>query len=258
MALLGLVAFPLGWGYWFIQRDKNRQVSDWMAAPTAVLVFLVSASIVTRQWTWPPQGCGRVVCLVFLGDAVSGVGGVGPVLLLAKRQPEAQGEVFTRAKMSQWLAVTLLTAFVSAAFALIDSFGQVIAMWLREGVQSPMFKGGGLAATIGALIAATSKLSPLLSSGTGGKRLSLPRSVVAGIAATVVPRRHPGLPRHHDPLLVSRIGDARCMADGRSGRAVAALRSYMRFVNSSSHQAMYADRLIRAYLGASNPRRFLI
>jgi hypothetical protein len=30
----------------------------------------------------------------------------------------------------------------------------------------------------------------------------------------------------------------------------------VRFVNSSSYQAMYANRLIRAYLGASNPHRF--
>jgi hypothetical protein len=106
------------------------------------------------------------------------------------------------------------------------------------------------------LIAATSKLSSLLSSGTGGKRLSLPKSVVAGIAATVV----------LGGILVSLATVNHLLVSGSLTRAAwltvaAAVLSLLfgrtvRFVNSSSHQAMYANRLIRAYLGASNPRRF--
>ena len=253
LALLGLVAFPFGWGYWFIQRDKNRQVSDWMAAPTAFLVAVVSTSILARLWTWPPEGWAVWFAAFFSVTPCLALAAWGGALLLARRQPDAQGEVFTRAKMSQWLAVTLLAAAASAAFALVDSLGQALAESLPQG--GPMVRGGGLAATIGALIAATSKLSPLLS-GTGGKRLSVPKSVVAGIAATIV----------LGGILVSLATVTHLLVNGSLTRAgwltaTAAVLSLLfgltvRFVNSSSHQAMYANRLIRAYLGASNPRRF--
>jgi hypothetical protein len=139
-------------------------------------------------------------------------------------------------------------------------------LWLRDnGGQWPL-KGGGLMAAVASLIALVGRLAPLLGESQGGRHLSLPKNLLAGLGATIV----------FGWIVISLSAFVHLVAwQGRSPdqgavmnlTAIASLTAAMgvltilcgrtiRFVNSSSHQALYGNRLTRAYLGASNKNRF--
>ena len=266
LAIVALLSFPFGWGYWFIQRDKNRQLSDWVAAPTAFLIAVASG---LALWNLALDEPAAIAALGFLA--------VTPWLALlawavaalqAKRQVGVDVEVFARSKLSQWLAGSLVWATAVAAFAVVDSLGQAMYRWLSSDAAHWSLKGGGVMGLVAALLAAIGRLAPALGDRQGGRHLSLPKNLVAGVAAVgaigwilvslsavthAVAWHVPagGAPREamsRHALAWLTFGAA--LLTVLCGRTI-------RFINSSSHQALYGNRLTRAYLGASNPNRFL-
>ena len=264
--ILGLVAVPFGWAYWFIQRDKNRQVSDWVAAPTALLVAAAAFGLLRNS---PPQDAAVHWTLRFFAvTPLLAILAWGAALFRPKLQDNVDVEVFTRSKLSQWLATSLVTVTSLAAFAIVDSLGRTLYGWLAS--DGPHWsRMSGVMGAVAGLIAAISKLAPLLGDKQGERHISLPKNVVAGVAAVIVigwilvslsaatyavawrgadPNR--ALPPPMDQralLLLTSVSAVLAFLCGRT----------IRFVNSSSHQALYGNRLTRAYLGASNRNRFI-
>jgi hypothetical protein len=268
LILLAMVSFPLGWAYWFIQRDKNRQLSDWVAAPTAALIVVVAGGVL---WTMQPADPCAVWALRFFV--------VTPILALlawlvawirAKQQVGVDVEVFARSKLSQWLAASLVAAAGLTTFALVDSTGQGIYRWLSSSeAQWSSLKGGTLVGAVAAFLAAISKLAPLLGDKQGERHLSLPKNLLAGLAAVLVLGwilsslsaityamaglgrvPSPGKPLELNQESLIWLTAGACLLSVLCGQTI-------RFINSSSHQALYGNRLTRAYLGASNRNRFV-
>ena len=184
LGLLGVVSFPLGWAYWFIQRDKNRQLSDWVAAPTAALIAVV-ALFALRATDSPAE---RALWLLRFFA-------VTPLLALlawviawirAKQQVGVDVEVFARSKLSQWLAASLMTAAGLMALAIVDSMGQALYRWLQSSGTQWSLKGGGLMGIVAALLAAIGRLAPLRQTTNEERHLSLPKNLLAGVAAVIV------------------------------------------------------------------------
>jgi hypothetical protein len=263
--LLAVVAVPLGWAYWFIQRDKNQQVSDWVAAPTALLIAIVASLALWR--TQPGNATVLWSIRFFAVTPVLALVAWGAAWFQAKWQKDADLDVFARSKLSQWLATSLVAVTGLTAFALVDSLGQALYGWLLSN-GSHWSRGSGLMGVVVALIAAVGKLAPLLGDKQGERHLSLPKNILAGVAAVVVigwilaslsaltylAAWRGAVP---DPTM-PRLMDQGTLAWLTLGAGILALLCgrTIRFVNSSSHQALYGNRLTRAYLGASNANRF--
>ena len=183
-----------------------------------------------------------------------------------RRQVDTALDVSVRSKLSQWLGTALMITAGCAAFALVDSLGMALYLWLHDNGGRWPLKGGGLMAAVASLIALVGRLAPLLGESQGGRHLSLPKNLLAGGAAAIV----------FGWIFISLSAFVHFVAwqgkspDDRALMSVAALAwltgltglltvlcgSTIRFVNSSSHQALYGNRLTRAYLGASNKKRF--
>ena len=127
-----------------------------------------------------------------------------------------------------------------------------------------------------ALLTAVGRLAPILGDPSKDKRLSLPKSLIAGVAALVVvgsllvslsaltqlvawKGAAPVLSASSPIATVSTAARAATRMDSRALAQLALVAFFLsaafgrtlRFVNNSSHQALYGNRLTRAYLGAS-------
>jgi hypothetical protein len=263
LAMVGVISFPLGWSYWFIQRDKNRQLSDWVAAPTALLIAVASCVVL---WRFTLDETKVIWALRFFAfTPLLALAAWGVAWIKAKLQVGVDVEVFARSKLSQWLAGSLVAAGAIAAFALVDTLGQAMYTWFESNTAQWSLKGGGAVGAVAALLAAISKLAPLLGDEQGGRHLSLPKNLLAGVAAAAVlgwilvslsALTHmvawyaaPGPPHGMNIPALSWLTLSAGVLSVLCGRTI-------RFINSSSHQALYGNRLTRAYLGASNKNRF--
>jgi len=264
IATLLLAGIPLGWGYWFILGDKNTPPSDLVAAWTAGLVAAAAAAAVYARAVEQPAlvAAARVLMICPLLALIAWRAGVSA----GRRQVDTALDVSVRSKLSQWLGTALMITAGCAAFALVDSLGMALYLWLHDNGGRWPLKGGGLMAAVASLIALVGRLAPLLGESQGGRHLSLPKNLLAGGAAAIV----------FGWIFISLSAFVHFVAwqgkspDDRALMSVAALAwltgltglltvlcgSTIRFVNSSSHQALYGNRLTRAYLGASNKKRF--
>ncbi len=184
LGLLAVVSFPLGWAYWFIQRDKNRQLSDWVAAPTAALIAVVA---LFALWaTDPPDVRGLWLLRFFAVTPLLALLAWAVAWIRAKQQFGVDVEVFARSKLSQWLAASLMTTAGLMALAIVDSMGQALYRWLESSGTQWSLKGGGLMGIVAALLAAIGKLAPLLGDNQRERHMSLPKNLLAGVAAVIV------------------------------------------------------------------------
>ena len=310
-----LVAFPLGWAYWFVQREKKelRTFSDYAAWPTGALVCVAS---IVMAWWGPREPWVFWTAIFFastsamalawwrLANRLYEVGreGNGREGRAEAGDPFIDRERFTRSALSRWLAGSLWAAIWLGGFALIDSFGQSIYAWwcaTRFSELTALLTGGGLLA----LLAALRQLAMGLSQGPGGRRLSLPRALLTGAVAalatvsllvtlsavthgiawagrtpevsawraSVTPQQVPVVVDLPSGRIVAQTPPAPAVRFSETaatmnlawlGVLVAAtlvltllFGHTLKFVNQSSHQALYSARLTRAFLGASNPRR---
>ncbi len=156
----------------------------------------------------------------------------------------------------------MLAAVVVELFALLDSLGQSLYVgWFTPGGSVPSLWAWPPVAAVAAIVAATKRLAGLL---PVGERLRVPWQVGAAAASVFLG----GL------LLVgwSVVAHAFTWAGQRPDVGGAPLRSLagalfagllclgfgrtFQFLNNSSYHLLYAARLTRAYLGASNPARW--
>jgi hypothetical protein len=267
LGLLAVISVPLGWAYWFIQRDKNRQLSDWVAAPTAALIAVVA--LFALRATDPPDGRALWLLRFFAVTPLLALLAWGVAWIRAKQQVGVDVEVFARSKLSQWLAASLMTAAGLMALAIVDSFGQALYRWLESSGTQWSLKGGGLMGIVAALLAAIGRLAPLLGDNQREQHISLPKNLLAGVAAVIVI----GWILASLSAITYMVGwqgqspepgsvltmDGRALAWLTAGACILTVlcSQTIRFINSSSHQALYGNRLTRAYLGASNRNRFI-
>ncbi len=273
-------AVPAGWAYWLTQRTRRGR-PDWAPAVTTAVIAAGGLTLGFR---------GRVAVNHVLGwDATWAIRGLAAVAVLALMfwgLAELHAWVANRANASaedgsgalddlefklllvrnQLSRVTKLGAVLAAGLVVvgvIDSLGQSLyaevaarGLWnvlARPSVWPPL-------AAVLAAIAAMRQFASVL---PVQERLRVPWQAAAWVAATIVvtvlatvwaaaayafvwaggPAEGP-LPygRATVGLLA---GLVLCWALGRA----------MQFVNNSSAHALYAARLTRAYLGASNPKR---
>ncbi len=260
--LLFLV-LPRAIGYWIVSQDKHERYHP-VALP---LLFLIAAAAI---WLGLCQGLAPAPFAVGLALLSSLV----PVELAwryGRRREEALGtggvetqRLRTRNILTYDLGLVLALAGLALAFALIDSAGHALQQRV-EGNQAYLQAFAGL----GVALAALMPLVRMLAGWFAGQdkpagppstlRRIFRQQIIAGLLALValaVPLVAFSFAAH----AAYQGGDALVMGLAATAAAVVIsviLRwsSAITFVNRSSLSQIYAARLARAYLGASNPLR---
>jgi hypothetical protein len=270
---------PLGGVWW----------SPWLALPAFVLVF-VCVPVGGAYWAADPDRRPKTVYTLFiaalglvpvlLGESWAAAGIVVTVLALAtflfgpgpdvRSTDDYRG---LRSRRTRALAKSLQLATALLAIAIVDT--------AAGSIYRSTFGGEfwGRLATIGGAVAATMaaygrRLGAWMETLTGRKGASIPASTLASVAGVVLAAGlvlAVGLAAHG---LSAGFGEP---ADRREGASAAMFRADLfwttgflfvglvltwlaglqtPFLNRSSHHAFYSGRLVRAWLGASNPRRW--
>ncbi len=290
-----LLAVSTGWAYWLIEQS-NHQVDPvsrcrltrfvacrpWVGALAAAIVGLVIAMLGLRcfqgwsgqhPWAWYGsvgvflagtlalvlRGCARArACRADRGDH-------------AKQQRVADGQeerrldnyAHARDELTRRFRWLLLALAATAALAIIDTAGQALYARALAGelhVKGLNLKHLGLAgSSLAAFIAASARWLATAQrwAKKAGARPSLLWRLLAGVAALTILAL----------LFVGADFASQELARRCSGRlllgafVIALLFAWLfgqtwGFLNGSSLHRLYAARLIRAYLGASNPKRY--
>lgn len=244
-ALAAAAVLPLALAYWLtpITDPKGR---PWMLG-AVLLAGLVA--VWSPRADWP----ARMITAATLALA-AGAWVVTLLLAVRRRSSVAAGPrtpiaVLMRNQLSRALSVALWTAAGLGAFALADAAGRTVAA-------SPSIVAGWIAATAAALstaFGAARKVLPVLGSASQGPRLSLTPQLVVGAAALLIGSLFVVALSALTHWLGARSGMAHVW--GCSATLMIAFGLAWPFLNLSSHSTLYAQRLTRAYLGASNEDR---
>jgi len=243
--IVGVAVVPLALAYW-LTPITDPEGRPWMFGVVALVCLLA---------VWSPGASwqARVVTAAILSLAVGAW--LVTWLLAARRQstftkgPFTPVAVLMRNQLSRCLSVALWMSAGLGVFALADAAGHLVAA-------SPSAVAGWIAATTGALsgaFGAARRLLPILGPVGEGTRLSVTPRILVGAAAFLV-----GL------LFLVALSALTHWLGGKSGTETvwvyavmltAAFGLALPFLNLSSHSTLYAQRLTRAYLGASNEDR---
>jgi hypothetical protein len=276
-----LVAVPAGWAYWLTQRGVGGRRNYWTLVTTVVIALACLVPeigwipAIDTSLGWP----STIPRLIVSGAAVLAVAFWLVDDRLASRtadREEKAGRLATEGKLeyrlllvrnrlSKWTKLGVMAAAALLGFALVDSIAQslyveILAQGLR-GFLGHVWTWPPIAAIL-TLLGAAQRLAAKI---PGRERLHVPGQVIAWVAALVVGTTvltvwaaiaHAFAWGGHwpcpEPLFWKRAA---------TGALVAGVLSWvigqtMQFVNNSSQHAMYAARLTRAYLGASNQSRW--
>jgi hypothetical protein len=194
-----------------------------------------------------------------------------------------------RNRLGVWVTRALVVTAGLLAIGLIDSLGQTVYLELHDSSLRAWL--GGVFASWALLAGLAQRLATLFSKGPRRARLSLPLNLIAAVVALILagillvsvdvtshaiawklgtPVGVPDCLRATPGAVETDACQPRAAAEpapgADPGAAVLGLAATFLlsllfgqtwpFVNDSSHQAMYSARLTRAYLGASNPKRF--
>jgi hypothetical protein len=233
-------AVALGWAYWFTQ-PFGFSLRRAVIPPFFFAAALLAATLVL-DWSPGWRGLlGAVAALALLFWAVTSSGRLN--------RGDEEGRRRTRNRLSRCLSVTLWTTVGLLVFVLLDTIGLKLA-----GSQQPLVWKTALSIGAGLLgaLGIAQRVLPLLAAFGRGTRLSPRPQALAGVAALLV----------GSTLFVGLSAAAHAIAPDRLWYFVAAgvlvtLASArtMPFLNLSSHNSLYGQRLTRAYLGASNENR---
>ncbi len=255
LVLVLLVAAVLGLG-------------PWRAAIRAASGLVASTAVLTLVWKWlatrvarrrgrpssPPEDASR-------SSATSGV----PPVLEIQLDQRIQADATERQKLSLWLSRGIIVTATLLALALVDSLGQTLYRTLLS-PGNPL--GGWLAGVfsgLGALAAGARRIAVFFGRGDGDRRPSVPVNLIASLAALLLvtlllvsfdAASHAVAWHFYRPLEVPRDVALPFIAFFAGFVLSVLLGQTLPFVNRSSHHALYSSRLIRAYLGASNDRRW--
>jgi hypothetical protein len=178
-----------------------------------------------------------------------------------------------RSALSRALAAGLIATLAVSGFALVDFLGQAVYVWWAKDSFSFPEVWSGLAAVALAVFGTTQKIFTLLEKMPGRRARKIPFELVAlvvaallglGLLVTLSFVSHGFIWGWGPPPEFGALAALPKPKDGGSwlawGLIVTIVLSFVfgrrfEFVNLSSHQQLYAARLKRAYLGASNPNR---
>jgi hypothetical protein len=281
LATLVFAVVPLGWAYWLMPAQSGGVG----VLPILTTLLVAAGSLLARWlaglwWAWVPA----VVALEVIAVAV-----VAAVYASSRRSNATMVKArFARSRLSVWLGRALAVMAILLAFGVIDSLGQtlwavVIGLLRRPGPAWTMWSawkllpatiiplGPGIARFLFerragrdarptvrvSLLAAVAAAFVLATHGTFLAVLahaigwSLARPEVAGIVGDRLlgvagyPDSIQGLPSAGPPATVLATLAVLTVLLGRGWT----------FLNLSTLQTLYAGRITRAYLGASNARR---
>jgi hypothetical protein len=294
LGLLGiwvaLALIPCSVAYWLDQdapTPRAQQTRRGPVAPRPALAALLLwaagmyLAFFLGDWNDGLSGQRLDVQLLVLFDAVLFMA-LG-VFAFAKYAPYNSARLF-RSRITRWLSFALLVTLTLALLTLIETGGQTLYLWMRASPPEPL-NLAGLMATLGAIAAAVRRFAPLLAQpGKGGLLSKLPLSSMLGMVGLLAALCVAVLWQCLATALVFGFQMPVLAPDGTlvgwaftgahlsatwaktwlatwglmvfTGVGFVAAGYFMGFVNLSSLQTMYAARLTRAYLGASNPARF--
>ena len=243
--LVTAAVLPLALAYWLTP----------LTDPEGRIRMLGAVSLAGLLAVWSPGGGwqARVITAVVLSLAVGAW--LAAWFLAERRQAMLTKGVRTpvpvlmRNQLSRWLSLAVWSAVGLAVFALADAAGRLVAA-------TPSVIAGWIAAAAAVLsgaFGAARRLLPMLGPIGGGTRLPLTPRMLVGATALVV-----------GSLFVVALSALAHWLGGRAGAVTvwaggamltAAFGLALPFLNLSSHSTLYAQRLTRAYLGASNEDR---
>lgn len=283
LAPISTVGLALGAAFWLVQDRPDGRSSAWNAGVVAMaLIGLGFIWIGHHQWSdhfeslmggrWAElrangeqQGEVLRMAVVLVVGAIATCGALVYALLVAPWLPNASSQ---RVALTRGLALTLGASALMAGLGLVDTAGQSLYLAATQGpTAATAFSPAVLA---GALAWLGHRLAKADGAKLPGIVCKLPLKTLAGVAGLVI------------ILLVGAIWAmlVHLMIWGGSTPSIAALfRGTLQanilgwmvgvplavafttglfpgFINLSSLQPFYGSRLTRAYLGASNGRRF--
>jgi len=257
---VAMLCLPVIWAYWLVSDDK----STWWAFGAASIVAVFGAT----AGTGPLRLLGIGLIGVAIGAVIVLVAALARspqgLSLRALLRPDLATQSSLRNRLTAYMKSLLVVAGVLAVLAFVDTLGQTIYDLVERKALGTWV--GAVAAAVVSLAAAARQLAVLLGRGADGARLRLPASVPAmagGLLLVLVITTGYSLFAHavvwdfDVPRIGSRIGWAPYLAWLFCSLLLAwAVGRSLKFVNQSSHQPLYGARLTRAYLGASNPKRW--
>jgi hypothetical protein len=257
-AIFALLAVPTGWAYWII-RDQHRFEPGALLGAVFCAIFGGLLALVAGPQSRVSRGIGIAMVIIAALTLVTFA-----MALWTARQPTRLDRTNAmRHNLSAWFKNAVIAMGIVLAFAVIDSLGQTIATWSRTGLPTWITGVGAIILTAAGF---ARQLAVLISPHANGKRVPLRFSVIATIIAVLLAAiilitvnatahaiawdfRMPNGPRA-DPLLFTTWLLGVAIITLVVGQAFS-------FLNYSSYQSLYAARLIRAYLGASNDARWM-
>lgn len=252
---LWFAVVPLVLAYWLVSQD----VPEAFLPPALMSAALVAGSILLA--TVSPLG------LVVLTLAV-----VWSVLVWAAvRRNEAHNDplhpsrrVLARNYLTRWLALSLGLALGLAAFAAVDGLGRALAGRMAQGGLTIENVGGWITAAVGGVLGLATSLRLairfLIGESSSESVLAASRPYLAAALIVLFGAVPPLVALSFASHAAFELGEAY-----RRGAAATVLalvvslllgvRECIQFVNRSGPLSIYASRLERAFLGASNPAR---
>ncbi|GAC1629333.1 MAG: hypothetical protein NVS9B10_20390 [Nevskia sp.] len=270
--LLMLAVFPLGWAFWLIEQRRRMEPH-----PELGVGLLIAISVGALQLARPPLHFNwwQPLFWVLIGSSLLALAvaqlarGVAKSNVISSYDLDGDRITHARNLVTGWLSIAVATTLGLLAFSIVDTLGQTFYEHLGDDRGGAMGWTAALIAAAAPFAVRLTRLPSLLSSlgGAKGKAagLKLPVEWLAALAALLLALI----------VLVGLDAFAHAMADGfvRSDEAprhfwlplaafglllvFAALFGWTwPFLNLSSQSSLYRARLARAYLGASNWRRF--
>ncbi len=292
LAVFVFAAVPFGWGYWLGRGQNVSNLWVWGAMVLIALLAFVQRPAPAGVAIGIYHGAlllfgtlASIALAIAVGLSVRARGDKGP----------ASGDRLFRNQAARGLTGCLMAVAALAAFGLVDTLGQSLYVLVRSGGSGTRAGLSTAAAVLAGLVTTAQKRGHLFGEKGGTRvRLpvavvaGLAALVVATIAAAAVSAASQGVarrwrlsaafqsverqveislsePEHHivvqqtergvDPELPPAVGRDAAFWAGIFAVVALLVGRRMSFVNLSSLSTMYAARLSRAYLGASNPNR---
>ena len=226
-------------------------------------------------WRWPLYSLA-LFCLILFFTLVT--------FAFAKYTKQSSARIY-RTRMTRWFSRSLIVALVLVALALLETAGQSIYVWLHTASASSASLMS-VAVVAGTIIFGARQIAPSVAQpSNGGLLLKLPLNAILGAAGLLLALLIAVAWQCLATALIFGFdlppqGSEQTMVEWAFATAYQGTNHFlpwlsypwglmifclcglfsagffMGFVNLSSLQTMYAAKLTRAYLGASNPARF--
>ena len=277
-AALALMVVPTGWAYWLVGHQRGVTLTELrlqVLAPVLLTAFASGAILLFGLWDRSPHG--------LLAWSLAAVGILTLVVAVAvdtrlpvrlrrtgagSGPPPPEQTAGLRLNVSRLHLLALAVFVALLGVAVFDTAGAT-AYWHLFSDEAPPVSGlvTAGAALVGLLAAAQQTVARLAPRAEGRPRL--PARALAWIMAIVLLTLYlvlmailaHGITRGYSLLAPGSRADPVAVG-GRALAGVAVLTIVVllfgqlrSFINRSGHHALYAARLTRAYLGASNPDR---